>query len=221
MGASLFAIVEVDECDRIRCQAPGCHQPVHKRIHVVCDGDRIVVVGSTCFARIYASAPDMNLSPRHGGAAGSLLTPEERAMLRDNTTAFVARMEQQAEQARMARVAIEAELRKAALPEQARWEAPPFDPNDSPYVAPEDTAGSQGEARHALQRFRAQQAAHAAREVTALNSAFRRFPERWIARAMVKAREDCVASGMKLDEPGSRQRIEAAALDLLERHYRG
>lgn len=224
MGASLFTVVEVDPSERIRCQAPGCHKTVYKRIHVVCDGDRIVAVGSDCWARLYAHAPGTNAQPRHGGAHGRLLTPEERALLQENTAAFVARMEQEAAEAAARadaeRVRHEAERRKAAQRERPRWQPPSFDPDDPPYVAPEDGQGRRRDPRDDLRRFREQEAHRVARDLVARAPSFQRFPERWIARAMLRAKEDWLASGMKLDEPGSRQCIEAGALELLERHYR-
>ena len=223
MSASLFAVVEVDPSERIRCQALGCHKSVYKRIHVVCDGDRIVAVGSDCWARLYAHVPSTNAKPQYGGAHGRLLTTEERAQLQENTAAFVARMEQEAADAAARadadRVRYEADRRKTPQQERPRWQPPPFDPDDRPYVAQEDGQGRRRDPRDDLRRFREQEAHRIARDLVARAPAFQRFPERWIARAMVRAKEDCIASGMKLDEPGSRQRIEAGALERLERHY--
>ena len=96
MSTSLFTIVEVDPSERIRCQAPGCHKSVYKRIHVVRDGDHIVVVGSDCWARLYARTTLGDSTSRIGSSEGRLLTTEEREMLTSNTAAFVARMEQEA-----------------------------------------------------------------------------------------------------------------------------
>ena len=96
MSTSLFTIVEVDPSERIRCQAPGCHKSVYKRIHVVRDGDHIVVVGSDCWARLYAHTTLSDFTPRIGSSEGRLLTTEEREMLTSNTAEFVARMEQEA-----------------------------------------------------------------------------------------------------------------------------
>ena len=224
MGASLFAVVEVDPSARIRCQAPGCRKTVYKRIHVVCDGDLIVAVGSDCWARLYAHAPGTKAQPRHGSVHGRLLTPEERALLEENTAAFVARMEQDAADAAARadaeRVRRGAERGEDAQRERPRWQAPPFDLEDPPYVASEDRQACRRDPRDGLRRFREQEAHRVARDLVARAPAFQRFPERWIARAMLRAKEDCLASGMKLDEPGSRQRIEAGALELLERHYR-
>lgn len=50
----LFAIVEVDQADRVVCQAPGCGHSVYKRIHVVRQYGQTSVYGSDCFARLFA-----------------------------------------------------------------------------------------------------------------------------------------------------------------------
>lgn len=223
MSASLLRVVEVDRDERIRCQAPGCVKTVHKRIHVVQDGDRIVVVGSDCWGRLYAGVPGTNVTARYGVTRGRKLTAEERALLLENTLAFVARMEEEAAAAARAeakRADAEAERSCAAPPERPQWQPPPIDPDDPPYVAPEDRQRPRQSPLDALRRFREQEAHRVARELVARAPAFQRFPERWIARAMLRAKEDCIASGLKLDEPGSRQRIEAGALELLKRHYR-
>lgn len=66
MSASLVAIVEVDWDDRVRCQAHGCGKAVQKRVHVVRDDDRVIVVGSDCWARIYADIPGTSSKPSTG-----------------------------------------------------------------------------------------------------------------------------------------------------------
>lgn len=43
-------VVEVDHEKRIRCQAPGYGRPVSKRIHVVQDDEKLIVMGSSCCA---------------------------------------------------------------------------------------------------------------------------------------------------------------------------
>jgi hypothetical protein len=219
VGASLVMVVEVDWDDRIRCQAPGCGKPVYKRIHVVRDSDPVIVVGSECWARFYAGIPGTSSKPQHGTTQGHKLTAQERAQLLANTAAFIARIEQEA----LAAAAIadaERAKRESARPPQPRRQPPPFDPDDPPYVAPEEH-GQRPSPREALQKWREHEALRIARELLAHSPAFQSFPERWIARAMLRAREDLVASGVKLDEPGSRQRIEAGALALLQRHYPG
>ena len=59
-------------------------------------GDRIVVVGSDCWARLYAHASNPVARLRQGDSRGRLLSAEERALLAANTAAFMQRMEQEA-----------------------------------------------------------------------------------------------------------------------------
>ena len=45
----LLAIVEVDKSEKVFCAQPGCHHTVYKAIHVVKEGEMLLVLGSTCF----------------------------------------------------------------------------------------------------------------------------------------------------------------------------
>ena len=224
MGATLLTVVEVDWDDRIRCQAPGCGRSVHRRIHVVRDDERLVVVGSDCWARLYAGFVGTGTDPSNRGAQGRKLTAEERSLLLENTAAFVARMEEEAaaSAARVdaERVAFEERRRRAADRERSRWQPPPVDPHDPPYIFAEGDADFRRADPGALKRYRDDAALSAARELIARDPVFGRFPERWVRRAILRAEEECLARGMNLDEPGAVQRIEAGALELLERHYR-
>lgn len=102
--AELLAIVEVDEPNKIRCQAHGCGRGVWRRIHVVADGESLTVIGSDCYAQLYGGAESGQVDPAYGNAAGVRLTDEARELLIANTEAFVERM----------RSEHEAELRKQA-----------------------------------------------------------------------------------------------------------
>lgn len=51
--AQLLAIVEVAYEDRIRCQQPDCHHVVYRAVHIVQEGESLLVLGSTCFAKRY------------------------------------------------------------------------------------------------------------------------------------------------------------------------
>ncbi len=225
LGTSLFMVVEVDPEDRIRCQAPGCNHPVYKRIHVVRDAGRIVAVGSECWARLYAHAAAGAAQPRYGSTKGRLLTPQEREMLNANTAAFVARMEQEAAEEDARRAAVEAkamEIRRRAgeLASERHRDLQRRADLDAPWVAPEDqhrrrVEPSANPAQNPLELYRAQQAALAARRAIASLPALGGFRFHLVEQAIVDAKADYVARGLKLDEPGSRQRIEAKALELL------
>lgn len=44
--AKLLAIVAVEKTDRVRCGQPGCGHSVYRRIHVVREGCKLLVLGS-------------------------------------------------------------------------------------------------------------------------------------------------------------------------------
>lgn len=119
-GAYLLAVVEVDRADRIQCQAEGCGHSVYKRIHVVLTGMAFKVLGSQCYERLYGQATLIGQAPQYGTAAGKRLTPEERLVLVENTSAFIEGLEvERAELERRAAVLAaqqqENEFAKAAI----------------------------------------------------------------------------------------------------------
>jgi hypothetical protein len=90
----LHAIVAVEFADRVRCGHPGCGHSVYRRIHVVEDGDELLVLGSTCFAKRYGSADALGRSS-HGSGDGRKLTEAERQLLLHNTVALLAEFERE------------------------------------------------------------------------------------------------------------------------------
>lgn len=92
-GAYLLAVVEVDKADRILCQAEGCGHAVYKRIHVALAGLEFKVLGSQCYERLYGQAKPTGQVPQYGTTSGTLLTPEERLVLVENTAAFIEALE--------------------------------------------------------------------------------------------------------------------------------
>lgn len=95
---ALLAIVEVDKAQRVYCAQPGCRHTVYKAIHVVREQGELLVLGSTCFAKRFGGLSALGAA-RYGGGQGPVLTPEERALLVDNTQALLAQFEAQAAQA--------------------------------------------------------------------------------------------------------------------------
>jgi hypothetical protein len=93
-GARLRAVVTVDEKDRVQCQQSGCGHSVHAAVHVVEEGGRLLVLGSTCFAKRYGSAHALGQA-QYSGGGGRKLTEEERRMLIRNTQALLAHFEAQ------------------------------------------------------------------------------------------------------------------------------
>jgi hypothetical protein len=101
--ASLLAIVCVEYADRVRCGQPNCGHSVYRRIHVVKEGGKLLVLGSTCYAKRYGN--DSALGTTHfGGGDGRMLTAEERQLLLNNTQALIAQFEKEAALLRGAKV---------------------------------------------------------------------------------------------------------------------
>jgi len=124
----LWAVVSVPPQQRVACQNPGCGHGVYAAIHVVSDEGRLLVLGSTCFARRYGGDSALG-QPRFGGGNGRPLTEEERAMLATNTGELLARFEAEEAAALLARRAKEdaAALAREQL-ERERRQAPAFPP---------------------------------------------------------------------------------------------
>ncbi|MEJ8859838.1 hypothetical protein WKW79_35170 [Variovorax robiniae] len=99
----LLAVVEVAQADRVRCQAVGCGHGVYKRIHVVSVGDKLQVLGSDCFTKLFGA--DVQGSPSFGGAAGRRLTDAERKMLEENTAQLIAQFAAEHAEAKAATLA--------------------------------------------------------------------------------------------------------------------
>ncbi len=91
----LLGVFEAPKDKRVRCQAPGCHHTVYKRIHVVQEGHCLKVYGSQCFKKIFEGHPILRSQPSYTGSTpGRTLTDEERRMLIENTEQFIAYVEQ-------------------------------------------------------------------------------------------------------------------------------
>lgn len=91
LSARLLAIVSVPRTSRVQCQNLGCGHGVYAAIHVVEDGEKLLVLGSTCFSKRYGGSQMLG-EPAYssGGGGGSVLSEDERQMLRDNTAALMA-----------------------------------------------------------------------------------------------------------------------------------
>lgn len=133
--AKLMAIVEVDKAERVYCAQPGCHHTVYKAIHVVKEGDQLLVLGSTCFQKRYGSLSALGKTQYWGGN-GKVLTSEERALLAENTQALLSRFE--AEEARLRE---EAEQKLQRLREALARRSPQ---RQVPAVAPFQIPGMRG-----------------------------------------------------------------------------
>ena len=106
--ARLLAIVEVDHDQRVRCGNPGCGHSVYKAVHVVQDGQELLVLGSTCFEKRYGLGALG--APHYGGGGGRRLTSDERELLLHNTQALLQQFEAEQEALRQKLLRIRAEL---------------------------------------------------------------------------------------------------------------
>jgi hypothetical protein len=105
--AQLLAIVSVQPEDRVLCAQPNCGHSVYAQIHVVQEGEKLLVLGSTCFGKRYGGAAALG-APRHGGTGGRPLTAAERQLLANNTAALLAQFERERAAALEASLAAEA-----------------------------------------------------------------------------------------------------------------
>ena len=89
----LLAVIEVPYESRVCCMAPSCGHSVYKRIHIVRQSGQLLILGSSCFSRIYAGQALATSSPRLTSTAGRQLTQEERDLLAGNTERLIEKFE--------------------------------------------------------------------------------------------------------------------------------
>ncbi|GAA5446214.1 hypothetical protein Misp06_04423 [Microbulbifer sp. NBRC 101763] len=94
--ARLLAIVEVEKRQSIRCCAEECNRPVYKRIHVIEEDDRsILVLGSKCYGILYKG--QLSSEAVYTGDCSRKLTEEERRLLVENTEKLIKAFHQERE----------------------------------------------------------------------------------------------------------------------------
>jgi hypothetical protein len=98
VASSLIAIVEVPYDQRVRCCAQGCGHSVYKRVHIVQHEGVFSVFGSDCFAKLFGGTDWARRLPHYGSGEGRLLTPEERALLVENTERLIQQFQLEAEE---------------------------------------------------------------------------------------------------------------------------
>lgn len=91
MSARLLAIVSVNQSQRIQCQNPGCGHGVYAAIHVVEDEGKLMVLGSTCFAKRYGGMAALG-GAVYGAGGGATLSQAQRDQLASNTANFIAQV---------------------------------------------------------------------------------------------------------------------------------
>ena len=93
-AAKLIAIVGVNENARVQCQQTGCGHSIYRRIHVVQESGKLLLLGSTCFEKRFGSSSALG-NASYGGGDGRELTVEERELLAQNTADLIARFERE------------------------------------------------------------------------------------------------------------------------------
>ena len=152
----LLAVVEVPHADRVRCAAEGCGHSVFRRVHLVRTGDSTKVYGFDCFTRLFGSTPTGQAAPQYSTGTGRSLTPDERALLIENTERLIEQFEQE-HQAEIA----EAERRRSMLAAKPGQQTPAQTPQErhahqlaaraAPVVAtPVQRAAAEAQARQRL-----------------------------------------------------------------------
>ena len=95
-SAKLLAVVCFEsKKEQVKCGYPGCKHYVYRRIHVVEDGGKISILGSTCFAKKYQGKEPLGTANFGHGSDGKVLNADERELLLQNTAALIARFEQE------------------------------------------------------------------------------------------------------------------------------
>lgn len=92
----LLAILEVDKNARVLCQSDGCGKSIYKRIHVVNDNNKIIVLGQTCYSRIYGGNTSIftdDVGAHYTADKSRKLTAEERDLLLKNTEKLIEQFE--------------------------------------------------------------------------------------------------------------------------------
>ncbi len=152
----LLAVVEVPHDERVRCVAEGCGHSVYRRVHLVRIDGATQVYGSDCFARLFGSTPTGRATPKYGSGTGRRLTPEERALLIENTERLIEQFEQelQAEVAEAERRRLLLEARQSLqtlplLPQRQHAQQPPARP-PPPLPTPTQRAEAEAQARRKL-----------------------------------------------------------------------
>ena len=74
-STQLEAILAVAQPDRVRCDQPHCGRSVYRRIHVVRESGKLLVLGSDCYALRYGTDA-VSISARYCGGEGRALTQQ-------------------------------------------------------------------------------------------------------------------------------------------------
>ncbi len=87
---TLLAVVEVEQEQRIRCQAPGCNHGVYRAIHVIQTEKGLKLFGSQCCAKLFGWTSKQRAASYT--TTDRRLTAEERAQLETNTESLLQKL---------------------------------------------------------------------------------------------------------------------------------
>jgi hypothetical protein len=93
---TLLAVVEVEQEQRIRCQAPGCNHGVYRTIHVIQADEGLKLYGSQCCAKLFGWTSKQRAASYT--TTDRRLTAEERAQLESNTATLLEKLKVEHEQ---------------------------------------------------------------------------------------------------------------------------
>jgi len=93
---TLLAVVEVEQEQRIRCQAPACNHGVYRAIHVIQADEGIKLYGSQCCAKLFGWTSKQRAAAYT--TTDRRLTAEERAQLESNTASLLEKLKVEHEQ---------------------------------------------------------------------------------------------------------------------------
>lgn len=87
---TLLAVVEVEQEQRIRCQAPGCNHGVYRAIHVIQADEGLKLYGSQCCAKLFGWTSKQRAAAYT--KTDRRLIAEERAQLESNTASLLEKL---------------------------------------------------------------------------------------------------------------------------------
>ena len=93
---ALMAVVEVEQEQRIRCQAPGCNHGVYRAIHVVRADEGLKLYGSQCCAKLFGWTSKQRAAAYT--TTDRRLSAGERAQLESNTASLLEKLKVEHEQ---------------------------------------------------------------------------------------------------------------------------
>lgn len=86
----LLAVVEVEQDQRIRCQALGCNHGVYRAIHVIQIEEGLKLYGSQCCAKLFGWTSKQRAAAYT--TTDRRLSAEERAQLESNTASLLEKL---------------------------------------------------------------------------------------------------------------------------------